>query len=172
MERIYSFSRYILFFLAYSVLGTLAETLYRLATEHHVYGIHGFLHIPILPIYGFGALMIIFLLEKLRRKPFLLFIVATLLLSLLEFIAHWVIEALFHVRIWDYSADPFNLAGRIDLYSSIGFGLLAVLLINGIHPLFRRAIKHIPNYVTIVIAGIILIVLLVDAVISVVGHMK
>lgn len=173
MARIYIVAQYIVLFLIYSIVGSIFETLYRLITEHRLYGIHGFLHIPILPIYGFGAILIILLLEKIYRKPLLLFIVAATLASLIEFVTHWLIEVLFHIKIWDYSGDPFNIAGRVDLYSSVGFGLLAVLLVNVIHPFFSRIIvRRIPMTVTITLAVVIVAAILLDTIISIVGRMS
>jgi uncharacterized membrane protein len=172
MARLCIVAQYIVLFLIYSIVGSIVEMLYRLITEHQLYGIHGFLHIPILPIYGFGAILIILLLEKIHRKPLLLFIVATILASLIEFVTHWLIEVLFHIKLWDYSGDPFNISGRIDLYSSVGFGLLAVLLVNVIHPFFRRVVKRMSMIVTTVAAGIIVVVILADTIISIIQRMS
>ena len=168
----YTIGRYTLFFLIYSFVGSLIETLYRLITEGQLYGIHGFLHhLPILPIYGFGALIVILLARKVRH-PFLLFVLSALAASVLEFVTSWGIEMVLGTRIWDYSNDPLNLFGRVDLFSSIGFGLVALLLVYYIHPLVSKLIKHLTQRTTIVIASVVWVVLLTDTVISFVQRLK
>jgi len=167
----YTLGKYILFFVTYSLLGAFAETLFRLITEHHLYGIHGFLHLPLFPIYGFGALLIIRLLRKQVRHPVPLFILGALLCTVLEFVANWLLEVIFGNRIWDYSNVPFNFYGRISLYSSIGFGLGAILLVHFIHPALEKLVNHLPRRAVIIGATVILAVLLTDFVWTVVERL-
>lgn len=171
MESLYSFGRYVWYFLIYSFLGAIVETIFRLVTEHQLYGIHGFLHLPIFPIYGIGALLIIFLLEKRVRHVVPLFFAGALLTTILEFAAHWLIEVIFNERIWDYSSVPFNLDGRISLISSIGFGVAAVVLVHFIHPWLKRLFKRLPNRINIVVAVIVFTVLTTDIVASIIERL-
>ena len=172
MQSAYVFSKYVLFFLIYSLLGAVVETLFRLVVDHRLYGIHGFLHLPLFPIYGFGALLIIFVLRHRVRHPIPLFFSGALLATTLEFIGSWLIEAIFDDRIWDYSNMPFNLYGRVSLISSIGFGLGAILLIYFVHPKVEKLINRIPKMPTVVIASGVLVVLLTDFVISVIERLN
>lgn len=158
--------RYVLLFVIYSFLGALAETLFRLVTEHHLYGINGFLYLPMFPIYGAGAILIILFLKPLTRNPALLFVVSALVATILEFIAHWLIELLFGVRIWDYSHKPFNLEGRVSLDTSLGFGMAAVLLVFFIHPFFDSLLRRLSKRVTIVAALLAIVVLVSDIITS------
>jgi uncharacterized membrane protein len=167
MQRMYNVAKYILYFFIYSLLGAAIETLIRLVTEHELYGIHGFLHVPVFPIFGFGALLIVILLRKQIRHPIPLFVLGALLATSLEFLAHWVIEVVFGDRIWDYSSHPFNLDGRISLYASIGFGVGAVLLVHFLHPLVEKFVGHIYKQLRIYIATILLTILCIDFVWSV-----
>lgn len=150
MRSVYAFSKYVIFFLIYSLLGAVVETLFRLVIDHQLYGIHGFLHLPLFPIYGFGAILIIKLLKPHVRHPIPLFITGALLASTLEFIGSWLIEVVFGDRIWDYGSMPFNLDGRVSLYSSIGFGLGAIVLVYFIHPRVEKLIGRLPKLPTIV----------------------
>jgi uncharacterized membrane protein len=166
MQSLYDFGKYVLFFLVYSLLGAFIEALFRLITEHQLYGIHGFLHLPLFPIYGFGALLIIILLRAHRRHPILLFVAGAIIATVLEFVGSWIIEVIFGDRIWDYSHVPLNFEGRINLYNSIGFGLGAVILVYFIHPVLEKIVSRIPKRFTIAIATVILVVLLTDFIIS------
>ena len=171
MHPIYLVGRYVWFFLIYSFLGALVETVFRLVTEGQLYGIHGFLHLPIFPIYGIGALLIILLLRNRVRHIVPLFIAGALLATGLEFITHWLIEIIFNERIWDYSSVPFNLDGRISLVSSIGFGLAAVALVYFIHPRLEKLFDKLPNRANVVIAVVVFTVITADTVFSVIGRL-
>jgi len=163
--------RYIWFFLIYSFLGAVVETLYRLITEHQLYGIHGFLHLPIFPIYGIGALLIIFLLSGRVRHIVPLFFAGALLTTALEFIAHWLIETLFNERIWDYTNTAFNIDGRVSLVSSIGFGVAAVLLVYFIHPWLDKQFNRLPNKVNVIVAAVVILGLSTDIVTSIIERL-
>lgn len=165
-------AKYILYFIFYSALGGIAETLYRLATEHQLYGVHGFLHLPILPIYGVGALMIIVLLSPRIKHPAALFVLAALLASIVEFVAHWLIEVIFGVWIWGYENNSFNLFGRVSLISSIAFGFAALLIVYLIHPRLVAITKRLPKKVIAIAATILGGIVLVDIVISVVQRLS
>lgn len=167
----YVIARYTLYFLFYSALGGIAETLYRYITEHQLYGVHGFLHLPILPIYGVGALLVIILLGPRIKNPFYLFILAALLASVVEFVAHWLIEVIFGVWIWGYEHNAFNLFGRISLVSSVAFGLVSLLIIYFIHPFIIKVVKKIPKKIMIPVSALVLVVLLTDIVLSVIERL-
>jgi uncharacterized membrane protein len=166
-----TFGRYIIYFLIYSFLGAVGETIFRLLTEHQLYGIHGFLHLPIMPIYGIGAILVILLLGKRHRHPVWLFVVGTLLASLLEFIVHWLIEVTFNIRIWDYSHKPFNLDGRIALVNSLAFGVATVILVYLIHPFISSKVQKLKPRTIAIAASIIGIVVATDTVLSVTKYL-
>jgi uncharacterized membrane protein len=159
-------AQYIFYFLAYSAIGAVMETLFRLVTEGELYGINGILHIPILPIYGLGALVIIGI-HNWVKKPIPLFIVATILTSVLEFISSWIFEMLFHTKLWDYSEKHFNIDGRVSLGNSVGFGAAAVLLVYELHPFIKKYVERIPSTVIVLLAVFIICVLGTDVAISI-----
>ena len=162
----YNFGRYILFFITYSVIGTIAETLFRLITEHQLYGVHGFLSLPIFPIYGFGALLILLIYRRFKN-PVMLFFVSIVLMVALEFFAHLLIEAIFNVRIWDYGDSPFSIHGRVRLDTAIGFGIAALLLVYVIHPKIKKLVERIPKKVSIIFAVLATTILVTNIIFSI-----
>lgn len=166
----YTLARYTLYFVIYSLLGAIAETTFRLITEQHLYGVHGFLHIPILPIYGFGALIILFIAQKIRN-PIGLFIVGTIAATVLEFVTSWLIEIIFHERIWDYTDKVFDAWGRVSLETSLIFGLGGLVVVYVIHPLIAKYVKRVPKRATIMIALAIGVVLIVNVISSVIERL-
>ena len=53
---------------------------------------------PWIPIYGFGGILILALTYKIRKNPFLVFLLATVTSGVLELATGWVILTLFGVR--------------------------------------------------------------------------
>lgn len=123
---------YILWFYVYSFLGWLWETALCSITERRFVN-RGFLNCPYCPIYGFGALIDIFVLGWLDNAV-ALFVMGALLASVLEYLTSYGMEYYFHARWWDYSDRPFNLNGRICLEGALLFGAFAVLLDRVIQP--------------------------------------
>lgn len=162
---------YIVLFIIYSILGALAETFFRLITEHQWYGVHGFLHLPILPIYGFGALIII-LIGRYFRNPLVLFIIGGLATTALEFVSHWLIEGIFDIHIWGYGDDTFTIQGRVSLISSIGFGIASILLVHSVHPRIVGLLERLPRHTIIVVAALTGGIVLFDIIYSIMERLQ
>ena len=108
---------------------------------------------PWIPIYGFGSMLIYFATCKLRKKPLLVFLISCLLCGSLELISGIVIDKVFHMRLWDYSAVILNwgnLNGYICVRSVITWGLFGILLMSGLLPLFEKFQNKHPKAFNIV----------------------
>lgn len=127
---------YILFFFVCAFLGWAFEFFFTLIQSGNFIN-HGVLHGPWLPIYGFGGVGILIIVGHLRKYPPLVFLVSIFLCGTLEYFTGWYLEIVQHLKWWDYSNMPFNLHGRICLYSLIGFGLCGLLIVYVIYPRFH-----------------------------------
>ncbi|MCI1955128.1 MAG: putative ABC transporter permease [Oscillospiraceae bacterium] len=122
-------------FTVYSFLGWLVESIY--CSLHARKWINrGFLNGPFCPVYGFGAVLVVTVLDPFRDNLFLLFLAAVVLTSLLEYLTAVLLEALFHTKYWDYSGLRFNIQGRVCLENSLMFGGLSVLAVDVLQPAF------------------------------------
>lgn len=101
----------------------------------------GFLSGPLCPVYGFGALLVIVVLNPLKDRWPLLFLGGFLLTSVVEYITSFLLEKLFHMAWWDYSNYKFNLNGRVCLLNSTLFGVLTVIVVKGIAPFVDRLVS-------------------------------
>jgi len=126
----------------------------------------GFFIGPYCPIYGVGVLLMIFLLKDYTNNFLVLFILATVLCMTLEYLTSYVMEKWFNARWWDYSDRKFNLNGRICLETTIPFGLAAMLVMYIVNPFLTGLLDKVPNNIVIIIAIILIIVFLIDAIIS------
>ena len=141
--------------------------LYEVAVMYvmwHQFCNRGFLHIPVLPIYGFFALILLFIFRK--KNGFLfVFLVSMAVTTAGELISSYIIEAVIGEQLWTYDMWKFNFQGRIALYSSLMFGGLSVLLVKAVHPLMRLFHRKAPK--TSAVVGILcLLMMLADLVLT------
>jgi len=148
-------------FFIYAFLGWCTEVSYAaLKTGRFVN--RGFLNGPVCPVYGFGVVIVLWVLEPLRGNLLLLFLGSVALTSLLEWLTGFVLERLFHQRWWDYSQEPFNLGGYICLRFSLAWGLACLLVMEIIHPSVLWLILHIPHTLGLVLLACFVSVMAVD----------
>ena len=127
----------------------------------------GFLFSPIIPIYGFGAMVIINVLNSFKDNILLIFILGLILTSFLEYVTSYVMEKMFDLRLWDYTKQKYNVKGRICLRNSLMFGFLSVLLIQYIHPYISNIIKNINLHTLGTIVQLTFPILILDFFLSV-----
>ena len=131
-------------FFIYAFLGWCTEVIYA-ALKSGRFVNRGFLNGPVCPVYGCGAVIVLWVLEPLRGNLLLLFLGSVALTSLLEWLTGFVLERLFHQRWWDYSQEPFNLNGYICLRFSIAWGLACLFVVKLVHPSVLWCIRTIPH---------------------------
>jgi len=89
-------------------------------------------------------------------------------LSLLEFICGFISLKYFHLRLWDYRKNKFNIKGFICLRFSIIWGLLAVLYYLGVHPYINEiSINFINSNIGVFSLGIFLGIFIIDLSVSI-----
>lgn len=159
--------RVFLWFLLYSFVGWVWETLLNIVMKKRFVD-RGMLNGPLCPIYGFGALIIIFALRD-EHQWLAVFLSSGVLACTLEYLTSWGIEKLFHVRFWDYSNKPFNINGRVYLNGFIAFGLGATLVKEVVQPDVVRVVDMIPPVILTVVSAILLVILLADLAVTIAG---
>ncbi len=118
---------YFLLFIIYAVIGWCMEVICKLI-QYKRFIDRGFLIGPYCPIYGVGALLITFLLNKYTQDPVVLFVMAVVVCGILEYLTSYFMEKIYHARWWDYSNKKFNINGRICLSNLIAFGILGMFI--------------------------------------------
>ena len=152
-------------FIIYSSLGWIMECIYEFVkTKKFVNRV--FLIGPYCPIYGAGCLLIIILLEKYVNEPIILFIVACVICSVLEYFTSLIMEIIFKNRWWDYSNMKFNINGRVCLETTIPFGLAGLGVVYLLHPSVMFIVSKIPPTLLTLLSFILAIVFLIDICIS------
>ncbi len=160
------FDQYFLYFLLYSMIGYLSEVIYCSIPLRRLVN-RGFLHGPYLPIYGFGALLVVIPLMFVDAHPILVFLFAVLLTSSLEYVTSFLLEKIFHTKLWDYSNNFANINGRICLLNSTLFGLMGLGATYFLHPAMVRAVSSIPDRAMHPLSVVLLLVVVIDSTSSV-----
>ena len=157
----YSLLQWMLFFYIYCFFGWIIESTYvSVCTGNWVN--RGFMRGPVIPIYGTGAVIVLFAVIPFRTSPILVFIVGTVAASILEFVTGFVMERIYKVRYWDYSDKPFNLCGYICLFNSLCWGVLSILLIYLVHSWVEKGVLFLNDMVLLSIDSGISSLFIVD----------
>lgn len=168
-KKITNFQYILLYFFIYAIIGWLLETAYAFGIAKQFVK-RGFLYGPLCPIYGYGAVILISCLKKYENKPLKLFLYSAIIFSIFEYIAGFALDALFSARWWDYTNDFMNLNGRISIFYSFAWGIIALIFINFVHPFVEDKVKKIFNKIPNILHGIIinmaLAIYIVDTVLS------
>jgi uncharacterized membrane protein len=146
----YTIWEWIGFFMVYCFAGWVWETLY-VSAKTRKWTNRGFLNGPFLPIYGFGAITILFATLSVRQSIVLTFLFGMVAASALEYLTGYVMERLFHVRYWDYSNEFLNINGYVCLVCSIAWGVASVLLIRVLHKPVEMLILSISSKVLVLV---------------------
>lgn len=157
--------------LIYSCLGWCCEVAFA-ALKTGKFVNRGFLNGPVCPIYGFGVLSVVLVLEPVKDNLLLLFFGSMVFTSLLEFIAGFAMERIFHDKWWDYSNNPFNIKGYICLEFSIIWGIACVLVVDVIHPIIMKLVNAVPHTLGLWLMAALYVILAADAVLTLVELLK
>ena len=122
----------------------------------------GFCYGPVIPIYGFGAVAILFATLPVQDSPVLIFLFGMAAATALEYVGGYLCEAIFKVRYWDYTKRRFNVKGYICLRSSLCWGALSVLLTLFLHPRVQAMILSVRTETCNAAAFILTVVFMVD----------
>lgn len=164
-----TFFELLLVFIVSATGGWLLEVIYRSSKQKQMIN-PGFLVGPCLPIYGTGGTVLYllcsidlsFINSKAWQLVFLL-VVATILMTVIEYIAGWVSLKYFHNRLWDYSNRWGNIQGIICPLFSLIWGVLCVVFYFLIFPWMHKiAIFASTNVLCIFAIGLYFGTFLVD----------
>lgn len=142
----FTITKILAYFIIYSVVGYVIETIFGLLTKGVIESRKSFLYGPFCGIYGVGAVIMIIGLQKFNKNNYTLFAGGFIIGSLIEYVVSFIGEWFFHIKWWDYSSMPFNINGRICVWFSIFWGILAIYLMTHFHPKIDKFLNKMqPN---------------------------
>ena len=145
----YSWYQWLTFFFIYCFFGWIFESTY-VSLKKRQFVNRGFLRLPLLPLYGTGAVMMLWVSLPVKDNLFLVYVSGVVAATVLEYVTGWGMERLFKMKYWDYSNQRFNVKGYICLSSSIAWGFFTILLTEVIHRPIERYVLGLPLMVDLV----------------------
>ena len=162
----YSFWQILEYFIVYSILGYVIETLYGLLTKGVIESRQSMLYGPFCCIYGLGAICLLCIPKSAKKNNWTLFIAGFIIGSVVEYVVSWVGEVIFNIKWWDYSNFPLNINGRVCVYFSIFWGILTICLNKVINPTVDKVLGKVPIKILHVLTVIIMVFMGFDFIIS------
>lgn len=161
----YHFIQWLFFFYIYCFFGWCFESTYVSIVDKK-WTNRGFMKGPWLPIYGSGAIVILWAALPVKDNLVLVYLVGAIAATALEYVTGVCMEALFKVRYWDYSNRKFNFQGHICLTSTITWGFLSIAMVYGFHRPVEKFVLSIPEELLSVITLLLTAVIAADFVSS------
>lgn len=161
-----------MYFIIYSFVGWCIEVIYHALSVGKIIN-RGFLNGPVCPVYGFGMLAVVGMVNQLPKNEngnpntFFVFLGGMLLTTAIELVAGWMLFHFFHARWWDYSDVPLNLGGYICPLFSVYWGIGCVLIVKFGHPLVDALVDFTPQKYGWPIIGVLSVVYIADFILTV-----
>ena len=164
--RRYSIWSLIALFFLFAIIGWIWEVVLHIIVDGEFVN-RGVLQGPWLPIYGYGGILILTVLNKFRAKPLRQFIATIVLCGTIEYFTSVYLEIVYDgQRWWDYSGYFLNLHGRICAEGLLVFGLGGIAIVYIVAPLLDNIIKKIDHKKLVTICCILVILFITDNIYS------
>lgn len=160
----YTWYQWLTFFYFYCFCGWVFESTYVSILQRHPVN-RGFLRLPLLPLYGSGAIMMLLVSVPFQDSLVLTYLSGVIGATVLEYVTGAVMEQLFKVRYWDYSNKKCNIHGYVCLEAPLCWGLLTILMTHAVHRPVARIVLSIPALPNILFVSVLTIVFIYDTVI-------
>jgi uncharacterized membrane protein len=128
-----AFHTVIFIFAFAALLGWVYETLGYLIMKRKLV-FRGFLVGPFLPIYGFGALVIILATHNVAASPIAVLLIGMAVATVFEYLTASLLELVFKMSWWDYDEFKINYKGMIALVPTLVWGLASLFAVYILWP--------------------------------------
>lgn len=164
--RKYSIWSLIAMFFIFAIIGWVWEVILHIIVDGEFVK-RGVLHGPWLPIYGYGGILILTVLNKFRDKPLIQFLTIIVLCGTIEYFTAVYLEYAYNgQKWWDYTGYFLNLHGRICAEGLLVFGLGGIAVVYIVAPLLDNIIQKIDRKKLITVCCILLALFIFDNIYS------
>ena len=138
--------KYFMIFAIISFFGWVGEELFALFITKTKTN-RGYLVGPFCPVYGFGGLLLLFILHFFENNIIILFIACIFSFAFIEYFGSLILEKLFNIKLWNYEHKNFkyNIQGGIALETLIPFGIIGTLAYLYIYPFFYNFVNSMES---------------------------
>ena len=139
-----SFAKLFWIFVVGSILGLLIEDVFHVLVYHEWESRAGLVWGPFSPLYGVGAVVLtVFLNRFYYTHTLIIFLIAMLLGSVMEYATSWLMEVLWGAIAWDYTGTFGSINGRTNFAFGVMWGLLGLVWVRTILPFIKRVFSHV-----------------------------
>lgn len=135
-------------FILYSFAGFLLEVAFARVTRHPKRDRKCLMLLPLCPVYGLGAVLILWLTAACRAGPLTVMLIGFGGASAAEYLFDLFCDRALGVRFWDYARQPLNLNGRVCILFSLAWTALSLALVYWVSPGVDKLIARIPPALT------------------------
>lgn len=159
-------------FLVGSVIGTIYEELLYGVQTWYATGSwewtvrRGVIYGPFNVIYGFGAVVMVYLLLRKKYTNWQIFLYASLLGGIVEYVVSLLQEVFTHTTSWDYSNYFLNINGRTTVPFMVVWGILGLVLVKIAYPFVSEVVEKIPVKIGNIIYVVLVVFMAFDMLIS------
>lgn len=158
--------QYLWMFEIFCIMGWVWESFYESCLNKKLLN-RGMLKGPYIPIYGVAGIIFYLTCRQFQsplmsKQTLIIFVVGALVATGLEFVTGAIVEKYFHTTLWTYSYFPLNYKGRICLFASIFWGLIAVGAINYLFPFMDAKFLELSHDHVLIFVSIVTTAMLID----------
>lgn len=157
----YHFHQWLSFFYFYCIFGWCFETTY-VSLKKRKFINRGFMKGPWLPLYGTGAISVLFVTLPFQNHWYLVYLIGALWATILEYFVGVAMLKLFKVRYWDYSNQKIQFQGQICLTSTLAWGGLSLLMVYVVHEPVAHVILGLNNDLVSVLTFLVTVIMVFD----------
>lgn len=150
-----------IWFFIYSFLGWMMECIV-IRIQLGRWENRGFAKMPFCVIYGFGVFIAFNIFKPIENNYIALFAFGSICATAFEFLTAQVMLKLFGEVWWNYDHLPFNYKGILCLESTIGWGVIAVILFGFVNLFIESLVILINPQIAAVVGGVLTLAYLVD----------
>ena len=167
--------RLLFYFFVFAFLGFVVETLtiylttgelrargYWFTPNHYPLRGIPYIGLPFIPLYGFGGLVVVYIVARFKKNPFLVFFVGMAVLTFLEFVTGFILLKTSGTRLWDYPPGLAYANGILDVWTTVAWGVLAMIMVYLMVAPLEKLYKKIAGkrWLHILLYGLLVLVIL------------
>ena len=126
--------------------------------------------LPWINMYAYGTILILIIVQNLKKKPFLVFLASAVSMGVFELLGGWLIYLIGNgTRYWDYTNEWYgfgNINGFVCPASVIAFGLGALALVYGLVPFCIKLTRKMTSKAFFRFAVSFFAVILIDDIVN------
>lgn len=127
-----------------SILGLVVEDVFHYLVYHNMESRAGLVWGPFSSIYGVGAVILTLFLNRFYyTHNLIIFLIAMVLGSVLEYGTSWMMETFWHAIAWDYTGTFGSIDGRTNFVFGVMWGILGLFWVRWIMPLIKSIVERV-----------------------------